>query len=114
MERQRFEELVRQALDELPEEIAERMSNVDIEVQDSAKKKKVSYTLKESIDGSFDLDEGFITVEERGPELSLIVIEKRIRVANNPILFAMLRFNPDGLAHLLSHWINVSALKFGA
>ncbi len=34
MERQRFEELVRRALDELPEEIAERMSNVDIEVQD--------------------------------------------------------------------------------
>ena len=33
MERQRFEGLVRQALDELPEEIAERMSNVDIEVQ---------------------------------------------------------------------------------
>ena len=35
MERQRFEELVRQALDELPEEIAQRMSNVDVEVQES-------------------------------------------------------------------------------
>ena len=34
MERQRFEELVRQALDELPEEIAQRMSNVDVEVQE--------------------------------------------------------------------------------
>ena len=34
MERERFEELVRKALDELPEEIAERMSNVDVEVQD--------------------------------------------------------------------------------
>ncbi len=34
MERQRFEELVRQALDELPDEIAQRMSNVDVEVQE--------------------------------------------------------------------------------
>ncbi len=34
MERERFEELVRQALDGLPEEIAQRMSNVDVEVQE--------------------------------------------------------------------------------
>ena len=34
MERQQFEELVRRALTELPEEIAQRMSNVDVEVQD--------------------------------------------------------------------------------
>ena len=34
MERERFEELVRQALDELPDEIAQRMSNVDVEVQE--------------------------------------------------------------------------------
>lgn len=34
MERERFEELVRQALETLPDEIAQRMSNVDVEVQD--------------------------------------------------------------------------------
>ena len=34
MERERFEELVRRALTELPEEIAQRMSNVDVEVHD--------------------------------------------------------------------------------
>jgi predicted Zn-dependent protease with MMP-like domain len=34
VERERFEELVRQALEQLPEEIAQRMSNVDVEVQD--------------------------------------------------------------------------------
>ncbi len=34
MERETFEELVRQAVATLPEEIAERMSNVDVEVQD--------------------------------------------------------------------------------
>jgi len=36
MERERFEELVRQALGGLPEEITQRMSNVDVEVQDWA------------------------------------------------------------------------------
>ena len=34
MERDRFEELVREALGGLPDEIAQRMSNVDVEVQD--------------------------------------------------------------------------------
>ena len=34
MERESFEELVRQALATLPKEIAERMSNVDVEVQE--------------------------------------------------------------------------------
>ena len=34
MELERFEELVRRGLDLIPDEIAERMSNVDIEVQD--------------------------------------------------------------------------------
>ncbi len=36
MERERFEELVRQALDTLPEEIAQRIDNVDVEVEDWA------------------------------------------------------------------------------
>ena len=36
MERERFEELVRKALQELPQEIAERMHNVDVEVQENA------------------------------------------------------------------------------
>jgi predicted Zn-dependent protease with MMP-like domain len=31
---ERFEELVRQALEQLPDEIAQRMSNVDVEVQE--------------------------------------------------------------------------------
>jgi len=36
VERERFEELVRRALKTLPEEIARRMDNVDVEVQDWA------------------------------------------------------------------------------
>ena len=34
VERERFEELVRQAMETLPPEIAERIDNVDVEVQD--------------------------------------------------------------------------------
>jgi predicted Zn-dependent protease with MMP-like domain len=34
VEREHFEELVRLALDELPEEIAERLDNVDVQVED--------------------------------------------------------------------------------
>ncbi len=34
MERERFEELVRQALKDLPEQIAQKMNNVDVEVLD--------------------------------------------------------------------------------
>ena len=44
MERQRFEELVRQALDELPDEIAQRMSNVDVEVQELPTSSQLSST----------------------------------------------------------------------
>ncbi|OGO50553.1 MAG: hypothetical protein A2148_02615 [Chloroflexi bacterium RBG_16_68_14] len=35
VERERFEQLVRRALEQLPEEIAQRMSNIDVEVQDA-------------------------------------------------------------------------------
>jgi len=34
MDQERFEELVREALKQLPEEIAQRMDNVDVEVQE--------------------------------------------------------------------------------
>jgi predicted Zn-dependent protease with MMP-like domain len=34
MERERFEELVQKALDELPEQFRERLSNIDIEVEE--------------------------------------------------------------------------------
>ncbi len=44
MERERFEELVRQALAGLPEEIAERISNVDVEVQERPTARQLSST----------------------------------------------------------------------
>ncbi len=42
MERERFEELVRQALATLPQEIAERIDNVDVEVQDWPEPKQLA------------------------------------------------------------------------
>ena len=44
MERERFEELVRQALAGLPEEIAQRISNVDVEVQERPTARQLSST----------------------------------------------------------------------
>jgi predicted Zn-dependent protease with MMP-like domain len=42
VERERFEELVRQALATLPQEIAERIDNVDVEVQDWPEPKQLA------------------------------------------------------------------------
>jgi predicted Zn-dependent protease with MMP-like domain len=42
VDRERFEELVRRALDGLPEEIAARMSNVDVEVEDWASPRQLA------------------------------------------------------------------------
>jgi predicted Zn-dependent protease with MMP-like domain len=42
VERERFEELVRQALATLPQEIAERIDNVDVEVQDWPEPKQLT------------------------------------------------------------------------
>jgi len=44
MELERFEELVRRGLELIPEEIAERMSNVDIEVQDMPSAQQLAAT----------------------------------------------------------------------
>ena len=44
MERERFEELVREALRGLPEEIAQQIDNVDVEVQDWASPALVAST----------------------------------------------------------------------
>jgi predicted Zn-dependent protease with MMP-like domain len=42
VERERFDELVRQALATLPQEIAERIDNVDVEVQDWPEPKQLA------------------------------------------------------------------------
>jgi predicted Zn-dependent protease with MMP-like domain len=42
MDQERFEELVRRALDGLPDEIARRMDNVDVEVQDVASARQLA------------------------------------------------------------------------
>jgi predicted Zn-dependent protease with MMP-like domain len=42
VDRERFEELVRQALATLPQEIAERIDNVDVEVQDWPEPKQLT------------------------------------------------------------------------
>jgi hypothetical protein len=73
--------------------------------------RKVEYWLEESLDGALDLDQGYIAVASIGTNLSMVTIHKELRVKNNPLLFALLRFNPDGLAALLCHWIHEASLR---
>jgi hypothetical protein len=86
-------------------------SHLRIRETQAAELRKVEYRLEESLDGSLDVDQGFIMVESKGPNLSLVMIHKELRVKSNPLLFAMLRFTPDGLAALLSHWIHEASRR---
>jgi hypothetical protein len=70
---------------------------------------RVTYELLNSIDGTFDLDEGFISVRRVDAQHTLVLVDKHIRVTGHPLLYALLRFNPDGLCALLTHWIHEAA-----
>ncbi len=72
--------------------------------------RRVDYQLHKSLDEALSIDEGFISVESKGADLSLVTIQKKLKVERDPVLLAMLRFNPNGLAVLLSHWIHEAAL----
>lgn len=71
--------------------------------------RQIDYRLHESLDGALRVDEGYMRVESIGPSLSLVTLHKRLGVADNPVLDAMLRFNPDGLGALLCYWIHEAA-----
>ena len=63
------------------------------------------YALRESLDGSLDLNEGHVSVTATGPHSTTVEIDKALRVANNRLLFTMLRANPRGLEWMLRSWI---------
>jgi hypothetical protein len=86
-------------------------SHLTIDETRTATERRVKYALHESVDDSLDMDQGYIAVESLGPCLSRVTIEKSLRVKNNPLLFAMLRFNPDGLSALLCSWIHEASLR---
>ena|GEM_PF-1339465 len=71
--------------------------------------KRVQYKLHRCLHGGLDLDEGFIELRAVGTTRTVVLIEKRLKVSANPLLYALLRFNPDGLSALLTDWIHQAA-----
>lgn len=75
--------------------------------------KRVQYKLHRCLHGGLELDEGFIELRALGPARTVVLIEKRLKVRANPLLYALLRFNPDGLSALLTDWIHQAAANAG-
>lgn len=86
-----------------------------VEQVDREGERIVEYRLAKSIDGALEVDEGSITLRAMPKDASLLVIRKVLKVngGRNPLLYAMLRTNPDGLAYLFTYWVNTVARRFG-
>ncbi len=84
-------------------------NELNAEIIDGKNERRVTYSLKKSSNGTFDIDEGFISVRRVDDQHTLVLVDKHIRVIGHPLLYALLRFNPDGLCALLTHWIHEAA-----
>lgn len=78
---------------------------LDVHVERSPRAKTVRYHLHRSLDDSLSINEGELSIEDRGPTASVVRVTKRLRVSGNPLLRAMLTFNPRGLSHLMQQWL---------
>lgn len=86
-------------------------NDLEVKIEDTPDRRVVRYALARGVCGSLDLDEGEISVARVGDEATLVVVEKRIRVKDNPLLYAMLRLNPEGLGCLMTYWIHQAAAR---
>lgn len=77
--------------------------------QRSEARARVDYRLARSLDGSLDVDEGFIEARRVDEAHTAVLIDKRLRVVDHALLYALLRAYPDGLAALLTYWIHEAA-----
>jgi len=85
--------------------------HVEIEQQEAPRKKVVRYRLAKSLDGSFEVDEGYLSIEELPGVGALVIVEKRIKIADNPVLKLLLDLNPNALTWLLTSWMDEAARK---
>jgi hypothetical protein len=84
---------------------------IEIERHESPRRKVVRYRLAKSLDGSFEVDEGQLSIEELPGVGALVIVEKRIKIAHNPVLSVLLRLNPKALTWLLTAWMDEAARK---
>ena len=85
--------------------------HIEIERQETPRKKVVRYRLAKSLDGSFEVDEGYLSIEELPGVGALVIVEKRIKIADNPVLKLLLDLNPKALTWLLTSWMDEAARK---
>lgn len=84
---------------------------IEVERQQSPRRKVVRYRLAKSLDGSFERDEGQLSIEELPGVGALVIVEKRIQIAHNPVLKLLLELNPKALTWLLTAWMDEAAKK---
>lgn len=90
-------------------------NDLTVRQHDEPDSRVVEYALHKSIDGSLLVDEGTIRLSRIEPNASLLVVKKVLKVhgGRNPLLYSLLRTNPDGLAYLFTYWVNTVAQRFG-
>lgn len=86
-----------------------------VDIDTTTTKQLVKYGLHRSIDGALTVDDGYLSITALDPNTSVLVIKKSLKVvpSRNPLLYAMLRTNPDGLAYLLTYWVSSATHVFG-
>ena len=84
-------------------------NHLRVKITDTDQEARVDFRLHESLDGAFDRDEGFLIARALGPARTLVIVEKQLRVVGHPLVYTLLRFNPDGLSFMLSHWLQDAA-----
>lgn len=75
MDRARFEELVARAIESLPEELAERLENVDVVVEDYPTREQIEQSGIEHDRSLLGLYEG-VPLTERGSHYGMVVPDK--------------------------------------
>jgi hypothetical protein len=91
------------------------VNELAVEQHDTPDERVVKYRLHKAIEGALLVDEGTISLKRMPANASLLLTKKTLKVdgGRNPVLYALLRTNPDGLAYLFTYWVNTVARRFG-
>ncbi len=94
----------------MPEHPLRFVNDLDIEIRSEPGYLFTTYALAKSYDGAMLLDDGEMEARALG-DYTYLRFKKVLKIGNHPLLFGMLRFNPDGLAWMLSYWIEEGAKR---
>lgn len=115
MDRDRFEELVERAIETLPEELRDRMENIDIVVQDYADARQLARARVKRKEMLLGLYEG-VPLTKRGARYGLVVPD-RISIFQKPIELRCRNDNEtaeairDVVIHEIGHHFGIGEAK---